>query len=239
MRQVCVILAAITATDATARKTNFLEDHQGFTLGAGTYWAPIASQNIYDPVPQIAPSGTEVQGSKGSFLIPGRLGYFRELGRSSFEFYGRYMINTRHTWTTSGSIDTSGQTLYNSFGAGALLSGTAARYSHFRINVTASAEYMFQRATLRNGADTLTLKANSILLGPGLQWELYLGDLWVLSLHTAYHYGWPTYTWSAAKAAQFLGQNIAQGNLSSLGRGAVKSHFGGFLAEVGFKLLLY
>jgi hypothetical protein len=149
------------------------------------------------------------------------------------------MLNTSSTWSTTGGVDQDGKTTYKSYGAGALISGTAARYESFRLNLAASAEYILQRATLTSLNEKLSLSGRSILLGPSLQSEIYLGDLWVLSLHTGYHYGFPGNEWSAVSASTFLGQSVPSGALSSLGNGAVKSDFGGFFAEINFKLLLY
>ncbi len=228
--------------EALAVKTNFMDPHRGLSIGMGTYARSLYSSNIFDPVPALNSSGTTPAGTEDYYLLPAKMGYFREFGVAIFETYFRYMLNSSSPWTATGSSAGDGNTLFKSKGLGVNAGIMVANSESVRLNLTFNAEYMFQTAevsfTPTGGVkSTLILKSSSFLFGGGLQPELWLGDLWVLSTLVAFQYGYPSATWKANNAATIMGSAYTAGAITDPETGtAAKANFGGLLIEVGLKL---
>lgn len=224
---------------AHAFKTNFMDPHRGLEIGGGTYSHPLANDNLFDPVPRLAPSGTTVTGSNLYYLLPLRLGVFLEKGRIGGELYVRYMLNTTKAWTAAGTLSGSGSTKFSSVGGGGGAYIVMVRYPRFRLLTTASAEYVLQRAALTFNSEVFHASVVSVLAGVGLQPELYIGDLYSISFLAAYQYGLARY-WNAAAAGTIFGQTYAKGQIASpIDGGNIKASFGGVQLELMLKLNFY
>jgi hypothetical protein len=232
-----VLLALILSSPSFARKTNFLESHKGLILGAGTYYHPTANDNLFDPVPELAPAGTDVAGSKNGYLLPIKVGLFAEAGtRAAIEVYFRYMMKTSAPFTASGGNTGTGKTAFSSWGGGGSLSIIAVRKAKVRMLLTLNGEYVFEKAKITFNNEVLSLSAPAMLIGLGVQPEVYLGDLYALSMFIGYQYGLAQ-KWSVAAAGTMFGQAYTAGALTSPLTGApIKSQFGGLLLEANLRL---
>ncbi|MEO5668869.1 MAG: hypothetical protein ABIR96_12485 [Bdellovibrionota bacterium] len=236
-----VAILALLSWPAFA-KTGFLDPQSGMTLGLGTYEHSIAGENLFDPVPALAPSGTTIAGSDTLRLLPAKIGFFTTRGNAEVEGYFRYMLNQRSPWTASGGQDGTGYTTFRSYGAGLNAGVSFLQESGFQMKATLNAEYVLQRASIEfrgsSTTDTAQLATSSVLTGAGIQPELWLGDLWVLSLFAGYQYGFAR-TWNVSKSTTFMGRSFSQGGLDDANGVAAKAQFGGFLAELALKLNFY
>jgi len=236
------VASALGAFSVSAKNTGFLDPQKGLVMGVGTYKHWLANDNAWDPVPSLAPTGTSVSGSNGLLLLPTKFGFFMTRGSAEIETYARYMINRSGGWSSSGTFDGSGSTNFKSYGAGLNAGVAVFRANRFQLKTTVNIEYVLQRATVgftsASDTDLLKLSSTSLLAGAGIQPELWLGDLWVLSLFAGYQYGFDR-KWNVSEAGTFMGRTHAVGELKdALGR-SVKAQFGGFLAEVALKLNFY
>jgi|GEM_PF-1410192 len=236
------VLCALLSHEVAAKTTGFTDNQKGLSLGIGTYTHPLANDNNYDPVPSLAPTGTTTSDSEKIKLLPAKLGIFMTRGSAEAEGYFRYMLNTRHKWTATGGVDGDGYVTFRSYGAGLNLGVALAQSSRAQIKLALNGEYVLQRANLSfdnsGSAELLKLKSTSLLAGVGLQPELWLGDLWVLSLFAGYQYGFLK-NWEVAKAGNFMGRSHTEGALYDANGNAAHSQFGGVLLEVSFKLNFY
>lgn len=236
-------LLAFAAQAAEKSSGSATKTQTGFVLGAGTYLHPLPHDNAFDPLPDLAPEGFTIAGSDKITLLPVKIGLFRSLGsRANVEVYGRYLLSMGGTWTVTGTQTGTGSASWSSYGGGVNLSVALAPGARIRLNGVLNAEYVLQRLHLESltnvAAEKIDLTTSSMLVGFGLQPELYLGDLWTLSLLAAYQYGF-TGTWSAASAADFLG--VAQsGTLRNPKTGgAIVAQNGGLLLEASLKLSFF
>lgn len=225
-----------------AKNTGFLDSHNGLTLGAGTYKHWIDTVNAYDPVPGLAPTGTTTSGSADIRLLPLKAGYFLTRGNAEIETYFRYMINGSGSWAATGTQEGTGTFTFRSYGAGINAGVGLMQRDKFQIKLTLNGEYVLQRLkvnfTTASATELLSLQATSLLAGVGLQPEIWLGDLWALSVFAGYQYGMKS-NWSVGKAASFMGQARSVGELSDSAGAKVPSRFGGFLGEISLKLHFY
>lgn len=243
-QNVCLILALALAsfsnTSIAAKVTGFTDSPKGITLGAGTYYFWLPNDNNYDPIPSLAPAGTTIANSNLEFLLPSKIGFFVQRGKVSFEPYFRYMLNLRKSFTASGTTVGTGYMTFGSYGYGANLGVSMLQKQRFQVNFVANGEIVFQRATVTfsesgGGTDKLKIKSTSTLVGIGLQPELWLGDMWSLSIFAGYQYGFLKY-WDIEKAATFMGDPKTVGPLLDSDGNQTKAQFGGFLIEATLKL---
>lgn len=222
-----------------AKGTGFIDDQLGISLGAGIYYHPLANDNRYDPIPSLVLEGTEAVGSNNLKLLPIKLGLFKTSGRSEVEGYFRYMLNKQHSWTTTGDLTGEGKTTFRSYGFGAHLGVSMWTHNRAQVNLVINGEYVIQRALLyfndSNETQKLQLNANSMLAGLGVQPELWLGDMWVLSLFAGYQYGFLR-NWKVTKAASFMGAIRDVGDLTDSEGRLAHTQFGGLLIELSLKL---
>ncbi len=227
---------------ALAKNTGFLDSQSGLTLGAGAYKYWIDTVNAYDPVPGLAPTGTTTSGSDGILLLPLKAGYFLTRGNAEIETYFRYMINRSGSWAATGTQEGTGTFTFRSYGAGINAGVGLMQSDRFQLKLTLNGEYVLQRLkvnfTSASAAEILNLQSTSLLAGVGLQPEIWLGDLWALSIFAGYQYGMKA-NWSVAEAASFMGQARAVGEFSDSAGAKVPARFGGFLGEISLKLHFY
>jgi hypothetical protein len=238
-RALLFLAILLVAAPAFARKTDFMESHKGLVFGAGIYMHPSANDNLFDPVPELAAAGTTIAGSKSGYLIPIKFGVFVEGGNKVIvELYGRYMMNTG-SWTATGNFTGTGTTRFKSYGGGGSFSIISARTKKLRLLVTFNGEYMFEKADLTFPGAELSVKSPGLLAGIGLQPEVYIGDLYILSVFLGYQYGLSK-VWSAAADGAIFGTNHSAGVITSpLTGGTIKSQFGGLLIEANLRLAFF
>jgi len=225
---------------AATKVTGFLDSPKGVTLGSGTYYHWLPNDNKFDPIPALAPAGTTVTGSENQFLLPSKLGAFIQKGKIAFEGYFRYMPSLRRSYTATGTQDGTGYITFGSYGAGLNLGVAMLQRNRFQINFVLNGELVFQRATASfsptaGGTDTIKIKSTSNLAGIGFQPEIWLGDMWTLSIFAGYQYGFLKY-WEVEKAATFMGDAKTVGALVDSSGQASKAQFGGFLFEATLNL---
>jgi len=229
---------ALTLSSAHAKKTGFLDSQKGIVLGIGTYKYR-DTNNAHDPVPALAATGTDTSGSNTIKFLPIRAGLFVTRGPAEIETYLRYMIAQNGGWTATGGQDGTGNTSYKSIGAGINAGVALYKLDSFQIKTTLNAEYVMQKASLSfkdtSGTDLIQLGTNSLLAGAGLQPELWLADLWVLSLFAGYQYGFQQ-PWTVSEGATFMGRTHTAGGLVNGAGDPAHARFGGFLLEVALKL---
>ncbi|MBS1984596.1 MAG: hypothetical protein JST16_10535 [Bdellovibrionales bacterium] len=233
------LLGSLLATTAARAGFDDRDHFFGLMMGAGTYFHPIASQSLFDPVPALAPTGTTVAGSQNVRLLPLKLGFFKELpGRTFVEAYARYTLSSGGAWTTTGTLEGSGTTKFYSVGAGMNFGFTFFMRSRFRMQFLANGEYVKENAALTyttgGPAERLSVTSGGSRAGIGLRPELWLGDMWVLSLLTAYQYGFKS-QWSAAKASTFFGVDQS-GPLKDANGALIPAQHSGVLVEACLKL---
>jgi hypothetical protein len=193
----------------------------------------------FDPVPELAGSGTTISGSASGHLIPIKLGFFVDRGPVTIEVYGNFLISKSFSWTASGARSGTGTSTYHGYGIGFALDYAFVRTPRAKLGLVFNTEYSSQDATIDfSDGSSIGLHANSILAGVGIQPELWLADLWVLGLFAGYEYGFPKY-WSASKAATFMGTPYATSVVDDSKGNPIHSNFGGFLASAFLKLNFY
>ena len=236
------MLLLFGSAPALAKNTGFLDSQSGLTLGAGTYKHWIDNVNAYDPVPGLAPTGTTTSGSDDILLLPLKAGYFLTRGNAEIETYFRYMINGSGTWTATGTQEGTGTFKFRSYGAGINAGVGLVQTDRFQLKFTLNGEYVLQRLKVNfksaSATEILSLQSTSLLAGVGLQPEIWLGDLWALSIFAGYQYGLKS-NWSVAEAASFMGQARSVGEFSDSAGAKVPARFGGFLGEITLKLHFY
>ncbi len=241
LRPLALAACAFLTGEAFSKVTGFTDNKGGLSMGAGRYYYWLSNDNAWDPIPSLAPTGTTTTGSDSIQLLPAKLGYFFSRGKLELEPYFRYVLNRRASWTASGSVEGTGYVTFRSYGAGMNVGLSAVEYSRFQLNFVLNAEMVLQRAHLdfvSTGTQDILLTSSSLLAGGGIQPELWLGDLWVLSLLAAYQYGFPRY-WSVAKDTNFMGEARSEGELTNSAGAKVPARFGGFLFELALKLNFY
>jgi hypothetical protein len=236
------VLGGLFGSEVHARKSGFNENLKGITIGGGTYYHWLPNNNLYDPVPSLAPASSTVTGSDTALLIPAKLGYFHSKKDFAIETYIRYMLNSREAWTVSGGASGTGYITYRSYGMGLNLNLPFVKSDGYRIGLVGNAEYILQRAELDFlGSGThqqIDLSATSILAGTGIEGQLWLADMWSLSVMFAYQYGMPT-TWNVSEAGIFMNRNEPVGELKDTNGIAARADFGGFLVEAALKLAFF
>jgi hypothetical protein len=172
-------------------------------------------------------------------LIPIQFGFFKTSGPLSIEGYLRYVINIQGAWTATGTDLGTGSTKYASTGLG-LQSGFAFHTSpRFKAEIVGLLEYISQKVHLSFSDSTaIDLRSTSYLMGAGLRGQVWLGDLWVLSLLAAYQYS-PQSTWNVYENALFMRRNHSAGALKDPNGNGVASKFGGVALEATLKLNFY
>jgi hypothetical protein len=208
----------------------------------GTYVGGAPLENGHDPVPSLLADGDEAT-SGGIQLLPLKIGYFMTTGPLEFETYFRYMINRTHTWDVEGSVTGTGSTSYRSYGGGVNAGVTFFEQSKFQMNLLFNGEYVLEKARLNfmpeaGGNEPLRLSTTAMIIGAGVQPEVWLGDLWVLSLFAGYQFGMES-TWSVDESKDFMGRNFPAGDLQDSSGAVAASQFGGFLFELALKLNFY
>lgn len=235
----CLLLLFLSAP-AQAKVTGFMDGPKGVTLGGGLYYFLIDNNNRFDPIPSLAPTGTTITGSANQLLLPAKVGFFMQRGKLNIDLYFRYLANLRRNFTAAGNNTGTGYLTFSSYGAGANLGVALYQRNRFQFNFVGNGEVVFQRAratfTPDVGAEeNLKLKATSYLAGIGLQPEIWLGDMWTLSLFGGYQHGFDRY-WEIEKAATFFGSGRSVGALLDANGNQSYAQFGGFLVEVTLKL---
>lgn len=227
------LLAFALSPKTHAAKTNFLESHSGVQFGAGTTFL---RPNDSDPIPQLGPTGTNFSGSNKSYLMPLKFGFFKEGQRLNIEIYGRYVMNLKPEWTASGSLTGTGQSSFHSYGGGLQIGYPILAGPRFQTLVVGNAELIWQKLHVNfSDFSQLDLSSTATLMGGGLQSEIWLGDLWVLSLLAAYQYSLLG-QWNVATTGTFMGVSYPAGVLHNSNGDTVNSRFGGFLFEASLKL---
>lgn len=229
-------VVALAPTLSFARKTSFVEDHKGPLFGAGTYLTMPAR---IDPIPGMTRSGSTVASTKSFYLLPLKFGFYKTKNALSFEGYLRYVINVKGDWTSTGTDVGTGSTKYTSMGLGMQMGYAFAQRSRVQMQLVGTLEYVGQKLRLDfSDRSALSLSSTSYIMGGGLQMDVWLGDLWSLSLFGGYHYS-PASTWNVAEAATFMGRAYAAGVLKDRNSEAMESQFGGTVVEATLKLGFY
>ncbi len=240
LKLVVAFIAGAVSLQARAKVDGFQDSPKGVTLGTGTYYFWLPNDNKFDPIPSLAPAGSTVADSENQFFLPSRIGFFIQRGKLNFEGFFRYMLNLRRNYTVTGGNTGSGYMTFGSYGYGLNFGIALMQSQRFQLNFVGNGEMVFQKATATyspstGGTDTIKLKSTSQLIGVGLQPEIWLGDMWSLSLFGGYQYGFLRY-WDIASAASFMGDAKAIGPLVDANGSRTKAQFGGFLFEATLKL---
>lgn len=229
-------LAGLYSAPASARKTSFVEDHVGALFGVGTY---VMMPAAIDPIPAMTRTGSTVAGTKSFYLLPMKFGFFKTKNAISIEAYLRYVINVKGGWTSSGTDVGTGSTKYSSLGAGFHLGYAFAQRSRVQMQLVGMVEYVGQKVRLDfSDLTSISLSSSSYIMGGGLQMDVWLGDLWSLSLFGGYHYS-PASSWNVSDSVTFMGRAHTAGDLLDRDGKALESKFGGFVGEATLKLAFY
>lgn len=232
----CVWLLACVAGLARAEVTGFGDNHSGVLLGGGTWFHLIPTLDKWNPVPELAPTGTTLTGADTVLLLPMKLGYFRDLpGRSFVEMWGRYVITLPNSWTSS--TGGTGSTTFSSIGGGFATGFTFFQASRFRMQFVANTEYILQKVHITYDNEALNVRARNFVAGGGLQTELWVVDTWVLSLFGGYQYGFPG-NWSTAADGTLFGETQSGLLMNPRTLETIPSRGGGVLVEATFKLIM-
>lgn len=212
----------------------------GVTVGGGMYFNLIENNNRFDPVPALAPTGTTISGSENQVLLPAKVGFFMQRGKVNIDLYFRYLANLRRNFTASGGNTGTGYLTFGSFGYGGNFGIAMFQRNRFQLNFVANGEIVNQRARVTFTPDVgsegnVKLKATSFLSGVGIQPELWLGDMWTLSLFGGYQHGFDKY-WEVEQAGSIFGVGQAAGTLLDASGNRSYAQFGGFLVELTLKL---
>ncbi len=235
-----LLTGSLLASSAFAKKIGFGDSGKGVTLGGGLFVEFFDRDSDWDPVPKLAPTGTDISGSGDLKRLPLRAGFFLQRSNAYIEPYLRYILNTGGDWTASGGLDGDGTTSFASLGGGLKVGVAVHRSDLFQVLIVAQGEAVSQRVTLGfdGDDDPLSLGNLSLMGGGGLQPELWLADLWSLSVFVGYLGGQES-PWEATKAGTFLGVDHAVGALKDSDGNAIRSKWGGFLIEATMRLNFY
>jgi hypothetical protein len=241
---ILVLMALCVAPCVWAKKRNFKQAQRGVTLGAGVYNQHLRHYNRYEPVQGLAGPDYSFNGLTDTSIFPFRLGLFHSTQSTHAEVFFRY-VHHQTNWEVLGDKPGIGQSTIKGRGAGVLLGMRVAGSDSFRIMLGGMAEYVQHKALIEHDPDagateTLRLSSTNILVGPALMTEMWLGDLWSLSLLSAYEYGVGT-TWRVSRSGELFGVQRGAGTARNNDRMAnpIISEFGGFLTELTFKLSFY
>jgi len=224
-----------------ARKSDFTESHTGLYSGAGTYFHPLPNDNLFDPVVGASPATATITNSKSTYLLPMRLGIFKDSPRGNFMVYGIYMINLLSSWTVAGTPEGTGTSIFSSYGIGAEAGIPIQNSSHFRLLLVLNGEYLKQRVQLKylpstGGTSLLDLNVPSYLVGVGIRPEVWLGDSYALSIFAGYQYGL-VQKWNVGAETAFMDNVLAAGKLLNPTSGSeVSAQFGGIFVAAALKL---
>jgi hypothetical protein len=239
-RLLAILGLAAFAWPALAKKTGFTDPQRGVTMGYGLYLSILHHENVFDPVPALLASGTTSVGSEDVSLRPMKFGYFTTRGQAEVELYLRYLSNPRKQWSLEGGSTGNGFSEFRGYGFGANAGVALLQEPSFQVKFVLNAEYVSQRAKIHSvdTAQMIRLQTSSMLAGFGVQPEVWLFDLWALSLFAGYQYGFAR-EWGVAQNAVFLGRSFTEGTLSDPSGRASRAQFGGVLLEAALKLNFY
>ncbi len=239
----CVLFMFFSSAKSWAVATGFNDTLWGISIGAGfgpSFASPLKAS--FDPIPEIAGTGSTVTDSRRSTLIPARFGLFLSKPLTQIEVYFRHLRNTHEPWYSSGSQSGRGATHFASNGVGGQIGVTLGHTNRFRASVIAQGEYVIQRASLyftpAGGAEeSIRIKSGTPIIGGGLQAEAYLGDLWSLGIFAAYQHGFDA-EWSLSEGTTFMGRTHS-GKLEDSDGDNIDAKYGGFIVELTLRLAFY
>jgi hypothetical protein len=232
-------------SELMAKKRNFSDPYSGLLMGAGYYKAATSSANRFEPIYDLAETNRPIDDIRKTSNFAYRIGPYFSTPEANFELFFRYMRNVRRWESAGGATSGIGKTTIKGFGGGTLISFRVLGEDRFRLMLGAMAEMLTHNAHIvyypdTKGSEVLNLQSKNFLIGPLLQTEIYLGDLWSVSFLTAYEYGLSR-NWNVKEASRLFEIERQQGETVSLknpGK-AVVSEFGGFLLEATLKLSFY
>ena len=236
----------LAAPVAFAVNRDFASPSRGIMLGVGTYEAfGNKALALRAPIAEISPTGTDIVASHNLRLLPVTLGMFANQNRLLAEGFLRYWFALGNTWTAQGNQTGSGSTHYSSYGVGGRVGYALIQNTRYRLIFSAMGEYLSEQIALSfqddvAGAESLSLRSPTTLFGGGFQNEIWLGDLWTLSIFSGYQVGY-SQDWNVTKdSSNFLGKAYTAGPLPEARTGnPVKPNYSGFLLEANFKLAFY
>jgi len=234
-----IFLVSILAFGARsfAYQTNLNDNHSGLAFAVGTL-DPSANAN-FDPITSMGPAGTRFSGTTDFRLMHYKLGAFRDLQKTYMEIYGLHMRNTVSTWSVAGSFSGSGKTNVSGKGVGISTALRMAGDARFRLMADFSAEYVWVTGKIvMDTPSTILLTTKAINIGAGLRGEVWLGDMWTLSILGAYKYG-IAQPWEVYEASSVMSTRYAQGVLQNRDGSTVNSNFGGMYGEASLHLSFY
>ncbi len=240
-----LIFLCAFSLSAQARKNSFTEPHKGLTLGGGTYFHVLPNDNKWDVSESLETAATKTSGTSPIYLIPLRIGWYKETPVIGSEVYYRRLTNSPKKWTTTGEITGTGITSYTGNGAGWTGYVRLWGISWFRVSMSINTEYMFHAASVKFSAENvdpeeLNVTVSNLLFGGGFEPEIYIGDNWALKLHVGYQYGMAG-DWTVPKGGgKAIGRTYAEGTLKDPIEGsAVQAQFGGLLVEASLRLMAF
>jgi hypothetical protein len=238
---VLFILALFYSPLGQSKVTGFQDSPRGVTLGGGIYYHLLTNDNRFDPAPALGDSGDTFTSSDEQTLLPTKVGFFMQRGRVLIEPFFRYMINKRSNWTVSGTNSGTGYFTFTSWGFGADMGVAMLQSQRFQLNFVLNYEMVFQRNKVTfnptaGGTESIKLRTTSQLAGVGIAPELWLGDMWTLSIFGGYQYGFTRY-WNVENSSSIMGRSFTAGSelLDSSGGRSV-AQFGGFLVQGTLRL---
>lgn len=229
------ILVGGLSAAASAEKKTFHDKQWGLMAGDG-YILPQFSNHVYNPAPDLAPSGTSVTGTDKSLMMPLKFGFFIDLpARMSIDLYGINVRNKVVAWTAGSD---SGTTKWNSVGAGASLGVAFARWELVQLQAVAMGEYIQQKALLKTGTQKLNIATTSMFVGGGIRAEFAVLDLWTIGLYGGYLYGMAS-EWKATQDGRLMGVAHAEGALTNADGDKLMAKYMGSYLEASFRLSFY
>lgn len=236
-----VVILVLIPNISHAKRRNLNDIQKGITFGAGLYYHPSSTANRFEPVKGLGGDNNTFNNLGSDKILPYRMGLFLSGPMVYAEGFFRY-VRTENEWQRTAPSVGLGKTTYKGMGGGAILAYTIAGAESSRILAGVIGESISHTAVIEYAPanEKLKLSSSNLLLGPMLQAELYLGDLWSFSLMSAYEYGMAS-TWSVNESAKLFGTTRLAGTarVNDQFANPIVSEFGGLLLEATFRLSFY
>ncbi|NCN27464.1 hypothetical protein GW915_07800 [bacterium] len=229
-----------------AVKTSFNDQQRGLVFGIGRSFPSLSPHSTqFEPVKQLSGEDDNFTKLQDYALYPSRIGLFWGGPFNTFHLYGRYLFNNKKTWNKLNAPTGVGRTTIKGMGVGAGLDLMLTGDTAARLMLSLSAEYIKNKAILAfqpdlDNKETITLNSSNYLIGAGITGELWLVDMWVLSLTTGYQHSLGG-TWSVKSPGGDFFDVPRESTTLYLEDGTTEatSRFGGLFVEATLRLNFY